>query len=731
MPLMSTCVARLGSRFSMILDPIRNRVHYGGLGLFRQAVSEMIVGIDDGKGTFLTLPLTDQGKRFFIVDQHITMTSVRYEAFDVEIGAHLEMEIVAPFWPQDEKTSVVPAYILNFRVTRQEDIRWKGGLMKKAGRRATLRFGLKVPGAKVAVENGRLAMTYGVDTREEVIGAGGGGLHVSDRHLPTTGASHDLVFPIAGDWAIRDGCFELPVDVTREGTVIEGSLGLACHIGEALLESPAGAMGFKYTQYWSSVDEVAGFVIGNHKQLMKKSRQFDAVFSDSSLPSAAANLTAQSFQTYLMNTVWCRSALKEWFSVWEGTCVFHSTVDVTYQEAMFYFACWPQLLEMILEEWSHFARTPEEVRQRGRRLNAELLAAGEADFDGRILDHDMGTLYTAAGQKYDHSMPVEENADFLLMLYAHGKWWNRPELFTKYGELIADLVKYLLWADSTGNGFPDRGTANTIDDATPAVQYGRDNVYLGVKRLSALHAGSRMLAAAGQAGLASRCRREVRKAVKTFNAGWLGDHWGVCLDKSAKGMVDAWSRKPLPYKTLPGWDAYSLYTSNGLLYLMMVNDVPAGLRVDRLLTDLDNACRESMTIYGCGHSSTDRTMVWISMNIWRDCVAAYLGRDMLCNSERYWAQQVFNNTLGSDKPNCFGETSLRNDLTTYPRGAASFGLLLSAAGLTIDRPGDHLEVEPVTVGRWPLLPLAEWKKGKLPPTLVVEGAGKNLRTRFE
>jgi len=43
MALMSTCVARLGSRFSMILDPIRKQVHYGALGMMVQKIGEMVV----------------------------------------------------------------------------------------------------------------------------------------------------------------------------------------------------------------------------------------------------------------------------------------------------------------------------------------------------------------------------------------------------------------------------------------------------------------------------------------------------------------------------------------------------------------------------------------------------------------------------------------------------------------------------------------------------------------
>ncbi|MFW6061205.1 MAG: hypothetical protein ACOC93_00200, partial [Planctomycetota bacterium] len=207
--------------------------------------------------------------------------------------------------------------------------------------------------------------------------------------------------------------------------------------------------------------------------------------------------------------------------------------------------------------------------------------------------------------------------------------------------------------------------------------------------------------------------------VKTLNAGWLGDHWGVCLDKSAEGLRDTWTREPLPYDILPGWDAYSLYTTNGLLPLLMVDDLPPNLSAARLGQDVVNATRECMTRYGCGHSSMDNENMWVSMNVWRDIAAGYLGENMLENTQRYWKQQLFANGIGAEKPNCFTETSLTNNLVWYPRNAAIFGLLLGMSRLVMKKGEKEISVQPLAVGNWPLLPLVNWKSGKI-PTLVVD-----------
>ncbi len=102
---------------------------------------------------------------------------------------------------------------------------------------------------------------------------------------------------------------------------------------------------------------------------------------------------------------------------------------------------------------------------------------------------------------------------------------------------------------------------------------------------------------------------------------------------------------------------------------------------------------------------------------------------MLANCERYWEQQLFANGPGAEKPNCFTETSLSNNLVWYPRNAAIFGLTMAMARLTrnTDRKTPDA-IEPVKPGCWPLLPLADWKKGDVPIAVVSETpSGRHAR----
>lgn len=738
MPLMSTCLGRLGSRYSIVLDPIRKQVLYGSLGLRCQQKAELILGVRDTSGRYATLPFCAQGEGFWTVDQHQSMTGLAFDANNPPQGLSMHVEITAPFWPEDEKTSLVPAYIVEIRLTCLDRIRWTSA-PKDAPRKGVVRFGLQVPDASATAHAGGLRLEYAVDTGEPF----GPAAPPSDfgspaRQTPSRGSAVDLIVPLEGPWQVAGSVLAAPFDLSGEQTEVTFRLAMVSYCGDALFERFGQALALKYTTFWPDADAVAAYVRANVAKLVAKSRRFDELFSSSGLGAAAGDLTVQAFQSYLACTLWATgAACKDWFSVWEGSCWFNSTVDVTYNESMFYLALWPSLLERVIEQWSAhaddyaaFTARLEVLRQAGiSTLGLE--GDVKEPFPGRMMQHDMGPGWTANGQHYGHAMPVEENANFLLLVCLLGQWTGNTKLYKRHATLNAELAEYLFWSDSKGNGFPDRGVANTIDDATPAVQYGRDNVYLGIKRLAALHAAGRMFQATGQAALAGRCKKAVAKAVATLNAHWLGDHWGVCLDKSAKGLLDSWTGKPLPYKTLPGWDAYSLYTTNGLLPLLMLGDLPPGLSPERLRADAVAAAAASMTRYGCGHSSLDRTNMWVSMNLWRDAAAGYLGENMLANSERYWNQQLFANGPGSEKPNCFTETSMTNNLVWYPRGAAAFGLPLAMAGLVLDRAAGKASIRPVAPGRWPLLPLADWKRGRV-PTAVVEsrGLGK-LAARIE
>jgi hypothetical protein len=324
-------------------------------------------------------------------------------------------------------------------------------------------------------------------------------------------------------------------------------------------------------------------------------------------------------------------------------------------------------------------------------------------------------------------MEVEENSSYLLLLAAWALFTGNTEQASKKLPLCRRLAEFVVRADSTGNGIPDRGTANTIDDAGPAVQYGREQVYLAVKVQAALWALAELEQKCGaRDSQAERWRAATSKGIKAVEAeAWLEDHYAVTLDRTTEGLTDPWSGESLPPGELAGWDAYSIYTANGLLYLFLSGVRMPRWKINRFAEDIESACQATMTPYGSRHSSAADRIVWFSQNMWRDYVAAYLGVDMLNNVERYWDYQV---TTGDNwRASLYYDTTEQNNLSFYPRGVTVFGMPLSAAGLGLNRVDRRLVLHPVrSTLSVPLLPLADWEGMRIPVLVVKSREGVAL-----
>lgn len=689
----TTCLARLGSRFSLQLDPIRKHVLYGAVGLFHQVESHLLVELRDAGGYTAAFPFAGERPGFDLLSQRQTLTRVAYEGVCLAADTRVTLQLIAPFLPREVRMSTAPVYLLHVRIEPLERrLRWTGP-SPAAARAGSLRVELDGAGLGRAAGEGEVVYRYDTPIAERRRSGEGG----AERELDPTARSRGAdvahctgsLRPIAGDWTLVDGGFELRYDLTDAPG--EGWLALGGWFEDPCFEAQHVAGPLKYVSEFGSLAAVMDYAGTERERIVAAAEFCDGLVTDSSLPKSLQDLIAFSFQSFLSCTLWAVLDGRDWFSVWEGSCWYNSTVDVEYNDAMFFFGLWPELLELIFAQWEKHQRPAEA---------------------GCWLEHDVGSGWTANGQAYHHPMEVEENSNWLLLLHAHTVWWGREALVERYAGINRELVDYLLWADSTGNGFPDRGTANTIDDATPAVQYGRDQVYLGVKRAAALWAAARMFEQTGDESRARRCDATVTQALETLSAGWLGDHYPVCLDRSSAGLTDAWSGLPLPYDELPGWDAYSLYTGNGLLYLCLIDDLPPGLDLAALRLDLLSTYRAAMREYGCSHSSADPDHLWVSMNLWRDQLAAYLGEDLLATADRYWQMQVAANA--GTEARCFVDTTWTNNLSFYPRGVASLGAVWAAAGLRVRASDKLLVIDPPSRCRVPLLPLVDWTNLRAP-----------------
>jgi len=710
MQLMTWPLGRLGSRFGLLMEPGRRRVLHSALGRFFDQPLDLAVGFVEPDGTERVLPFTADGQTFYATEQFERVNSITYRGYSDTAGLRFELNFHCPFYPQNEQVCLMPAIYVELRVAPARRVR----LRRFADIPGTVRLFVRLrrPNTRIEASERRIDLAYETPLDPQYEASCGERANVVESDIAPPIAHiverlHSINEGATPSTDERGGVgLTLDLPVTAEGSGVKWRLVWAAHCADPVLEVQGQPARFRYVKHWDSLDAVMDWAIEHRDENLALSRRFEKLLEQAPLARSKWHLMVFAFQSYLSNTYWCDlEGGDEMFSVLEGSSMYHNTLDVAYNLSLFYFAVWPRLLLLCLERFAEY--------------NTDHDASG-----GLIFHHDMG--YGARigdAQAYDPPMPVEENSNFLLLLQAYCHWTGDTEPIARLADVVRGAARYLLWTDHTNDGFPDEGTANTLDDGSPAVQLARNQTYLAIKRTTALDAAADLLLRAGDEATAETCRAAALDAVPSIERrAWLDDHYVVCIDHDTQAMVDADTGEALPLGPLEGWDDYSIYTANGLLLPVMIGQ-PIAFDRDRLEIDMTNAWRETRSNYGCGHTSSDATNIWISQNLWRDHAARYLRIGLKENDGRYWDLQVMSNTAD----NSFGytDTYIGNELAFNPRGAVVFGYLLAGPRLVVDR----LDIEYFAVDpdrhrpvRWPLLPLADWDAGRV-PICVVHGDG--------
>ena len=699
-----TSVSRLGSRFTLVFDPYKKHVLHSALGRWVDLPFDLTIGIQTEQGQLVALPFTTLGEPFDALEQELNLCGVRYTAHSVKLGVRLTLEVTAPFYPHDALTSTAPVFYFTLRVQPQSRLFWT--TCENPLQKGKLVVRLRRDGLSTAAAGDALAVEY---TLSHVL-ADSGQLVPAGQYLAadTPPQVKERIVPLVDGVMVESDGIALPFDFTQSREAVL-RFAWCAHVSAPVLNVFGKPMRFLYTRHFADVDAVARFAKEKEEENLRKTALVESLLDEASLSKSQLDLIRFSFQNFLLNSWWTvADDGEEWFSVWEGSCYFHSTVDVEYNNGLVYFAFWLPLLEKLLDEWARFEMTDEV---------------------GSYLAHDMGSHAQVGAQAYPHPMQVEENSNYLLMLHAYWRWTGNLEPARRHHALCKRLVDYFVRSDTTGNGFPNEGVANTIDDASAAVQYAREQVYLAVKTLSACHAAAHLAQALGDSEWQAQCETLVARIRETLDAqAWLADHYAVCLERTAEGLRDPWTGEPL-HGELTGWDGYSIYTANGLLYLLMSGHTPP-VHLNRIKQDIASAYRHALTEYGCTHTSADKSNVWISQNLWRDYIAAYLDVGLPDNSSRYMAMEHLMNTVGLNKG--FIDTYFTNNLCFYPRGITSIGYLFAVCGLQIDRTQSvvRLRRKAPYPCRVPILPLADWEKGEV-PTVVYALSEEGIIGRVE
>ncbi len=715
MQLMSWTLGRLGSRFNLLFEPHLNQIRHGALGRFADQPMDLMIGLVEPDGTERVLPFTKRGEPLLNPEQFERINSITYRAYSEKYNLRFEFNIHSPFYPQHEKLCILPAFYLEMRVNPANTIRWlkpKGPTPKKI----KLFIRLQKPNTKINAlkGSGRIDIEYDSPL---TLSAGRSGANIHTLNNPENIKIQERIVSLTpGSKSDDDGQgLTLSLPVTSEGSGTKWRLVWGAHTKNKIIKvgkDESQRQGkFRYTQHWPNIDEVMRESVAMRDERLGLSRRFEKLFDQSPLRMGQRHLIHQSFQTYICNTFWCQLDKprdrddpngKEWFSVMEGSRFFQSPLDVGYNTAIFPLMFWPKLLALQLQQWAQSTYTP-------------------ANKNGKVMHRDLGIGFDLTAATSQEPMPVELNANYLLLHQIYAHWTGDLSYARKNVTLLNQVTQYLISTDTDNSGFPSIGINNTIDDGSPAVSQARKQTYLATKRIAALRAAADLLGRIDDKQFAESCDKIADiDSQKIEDTAWLGDHYAVCVDRSATGIKDPRTGKPLPYINLPGWDAYSIYTTNALLLPAMIGYPPI-LNEDRIQKDLTNSTRETVTPYGSSHTSYEKESVWVSQNIWRDLVSCYLELPRPHLVQRYWDLQTLCNT--SKQSLGYTDSYMGNDLCFNPRGVASLGYAIAQTRLIIDRlapGGARISVKPdrTIPQRWPLFPLADWKAGKIPICVV-------------
>jgi len=728
---MSWMIGRLGSRFGLMFEPYQRRVMHSALGLFMGQPLDLAVGLVEPDGRERVLPFTvdndhDGVDQFANCEQFDRVNSITFRGYSERYGLRFELNVHSVFYPQNERLCTMPAVYLEMRVNPLRRFRLMDREASTPGK-VKLFIRLRRPYTQINASGNVIDMAYDIPLRPSDPWDPPRPMSQWAGEVPMAKA-HEKIVSLNPDCTVTpDGNgLSLDLPVTPSGSGLKWRLVWAAHVAEPILtvkrHGEEHRAKLRYTRHWPDVESVADEAIKTRDERLALSRRFEKLLEQAPLDASQRHLNNQSFQNFLSNTFWCNTIPKaaaapggvlpettEWFSVWDGSPTFHSPLDVEYNNALFYLTLWPRLLRVQLHQWAE---------------RAEPHGAS----DGLVMPHDLGAGLRATGNAFGHAMPVEENTNFLLLLETYARWTGDDRLTTTYLEVVKKITRHLIWTDRDASGFPTEDVANAMVDAAPTMQYARKQTYLAVKRVAALRAAAGIFRRTGQDDLGRQCEQLVeRDTRKIEQAAWLGDHYAVAVDKSAVELTDPITGQPLDTDELPGWDAYSIYTGNGLLLPELIGQPPL-LDRERLTQDVYRANRECQGRYGDGHSSIEPNNPRISQNLWRDMLARYLHLGGESSAQQYWDMQVMSNTHSQSLG--YTDTYIQNRLHNYPRGVVTMGYYLATPRLMIDRlapgaVGTYITVDPDrhTPQRWPLLPLADWQAGKI-PVCVVHGDGR-------
>jgi hypothetical protein len=405
---------------------------------------------------------------------------------------------------------------------------------------------------------------------------------------------------------------------------------------------------FYYTKFWRNIEEVLEYSINNARKNLDVSRSFERILTETNASEKEKWIAALSFH----NDLACSFFLLDdqgqpRFYLVEGRFQHLSTIDVAHEtEVMALFAPWR--LKLQLQQWTRYlairkvAVPPNEVL--GKDSYYEGYSASEF---GPFLFHDVGDLPFVDGtSNYDYGphMAVEENSDFVLLLYFYWKLTGDDEFMTSMLGFVDILLHSMINRDSNENGIADSGHGWTTYDVNRVLKESPDNSYLGVKQACAYITAAEMFAH-------SISNEEYSREYTKEDVAWVKDGEGsfyrdyaiesnLALRKKQVGRYsgeaekiiaalseayDAYGYIPLSLdENTDHWNQSSVVIGEGLFLPGIAGSQAPQLYklADLLSADYQQAFKKSLCDYGLRLSS-EEDPTWFSKTMVSDLVGSY------------------------------------------------------------------------------------------------------------
>lgn len=459
----------------------------------------------------------------------------------------------------------------------------------------------------------------------------------------------------------------------------------AGYIAEPTLNVQGVPRKFGYTELWGNSAEIINWYIQNQAQITANSQLFESTIEDATLPPELKQIMAATFKGLASNAWW---GTDNWFTIME-IGAYHATLDVDYQLCLFFFQYWPQLVGTMLDQWAMYY-----------------------EVGSGYMAHDIGQHLEATGNRYggpDSAMKVEENCNYILLLWHYWQATGDNAIFANKQQLLGELVNFLIAADTNGSGLPNNDCDNTNDWGSTLITTSEEQSYHGVRLIMAFSAMAEMAAGWGDDELVNRCRVQAELCNASLEAGWLGDHYPISLADP------------------DSFHHYSMWTTHGLLYPLR-GGLETPIDIEKLKIDLISSTARTLREHGTVHSSAD-IRGWLTQNLWRDCIAAYLGIDHTHLLRRYLGHgeyvsyedttilEVANELMvvqgATAAHKHAGETHAVPMVDGHPRPACAFGLPYALAGIVVSH-SSELKTNPIAFPlRIPLTHSADWQNRKL------------------